>query len=197
MKKLILAILGGLAMNVGAVTFQWSTASQVSFGDSLVSSLSPSTFTAQLVYLGTDGKWTEISILDTGIDLGAETKVDGTVTSVSGKTGAFANRNSKASSTTKNGVANGTYSLLLTYVDNAGTSWFNLSSSTYTVPADADESTTGLSASFAFASGKTEVPFGEKLAAGGGWYTGTPIPEPSSAALALAGLALLIKRRRA
>lgn len=190
-------LLFGLVLNASAVSFQWSTASQVSFGDSLVSALTPATYTAQLVYLGTDGKWTEVSILDTGIDLGSETTVGNSVTSVSGKTGAFANRNSKANGSTTVATANGTYSLLLTYVDNAGTSWFNISSSTYTVPADADESTTGLSASFAFASGKTEVPFGEKLAAGGGWYTGTPIPEPSSAALALAGLALLIKRRRA
>ena len=195
MKKTFLILALGLALNANAVTFQWNSAAQVSFGESLVSALTPATYTAQLVYLGSGGAWSGVTISDAGIDIGSTaTKIDDPISSVSGKAGMFASQNSKFSGTTQKGVAGGVYSVLLTYVDKDNTTWYQISSSTYTVPTTADELTTGLTSTFAFSSTKNQVSSGSSVSAGSGWVA---VPEPSTAMLALAGLALLIKRRRA
>ena len=196
MKKTILVLMFGAVLNASAVSFQWNTSAQVSFGDSLVSALTPANYTAQLVYLGTDKTWTDVTISDAGLNIQKETTVGSPVTSVSGKSGIFASRNSTASGSTKNGVAGGVYGVFLTYTDSAGVNWYNISATTFTIPADADESTTGLSQAFAFSSTKTELASGSSVSSGTGWVSAA-VPEPSTAMLALAGLALLIKRRRA
>ena len=192
MKKTLLAILLGVTINASAVTFQWGSNGQVSFGDSLVSALTPATYTATVLYLGTDAAWTDVTITESGLSYDEQSV--GTGTSITGKAGAFASRNSTVSGTSKAGVAGGSYGLLLSYVDSDNKPWYNSSSTIYTIPADADESTTGLSSSFDFKSTKTQVASGGSVSAGSGWVA---VPEPSTAMLALAGLALLIKRRRA
>ena len=85
-----------------------------------------------------------------------------------------------------------TFGLYLTYTDTDNVTWYNVSSSTYTIPAGSSDITTGLSTTFAFDWKKNDE--GTRLTSGGGW---TQVPEPSTAMLALAGLALLLKRRRA
>ena len=77
---------------------------------------------------------------------------------------------------------------------NEGKTYFNLSSSTYTMSGLSDELSTPTAASFAFNyGGPTES---TKVSSGSGWVQAA-VPEPSTAALALAGLALLLKRRKA
>jgi hypothetical protein len=85
-----------------------------------------------------------------------------------------------------------TFGLYLTYTDGDNVTWYNVSSSSYTIPAGSSDITTGLSATFAFDWKQNDA--GTKLTSGGGW---TQVPEPSTAMLALAGLALLLKRRKA
>jgi len=85
----------------------------------------------------------------------------------------------------------------LSYVSE-GKTYYNYSANIYTVsgidPDVGDASTLG-DATFTFdMNTKTTLSGGQSATAGGGW---TVVPEPSTAMLALAGLALLIKRRRA
>ena len=95
-------------------------------------------------------------------------------------------------------VANGnSFGAYITYSDGANT-WYNFSSSIYTVSGI----TIGneiLSTSFDFNfTSKTEITKdGQAVNPGTGWVKMNVVPEPSTAMLTLAGLALLIKRRRA
>ena len=194
-----------LALTSQAVGFTWKSSAQVQFGDSLVSALTPNTYTAYLVYLGS-GSWGSTTIGESGLTFATSDKATGdSLTSLSGKTGALAKRNSQFSgsfdhaigSTTSSGytVAAGDYfGVYLAYTDGDGKTWYNLSSSVYQIPTSADDSTALDDASFAFASTKSELSSGSSVSAGGGWVA---VPEPSTAALALAGLALLLKRRKA
>lgn len=203
MKKTILTIsFCFLAVASHALTFTWASSGQVSFGESLISALDPASYTAHLVYLGTGSAWdiSGTAIGENNTDTGLTTE------SLYGKTGLAAKNNSKFSGSFQNNIgettsggytvaAGDTFGVFLTYTDSAGVTWYNFSSSKYTVPDTATDITTGLSGSFDFASTKTELASGKNASAGGGWYAA--VPEPSTAMLALAGLALLIKRRRA
>ena len=74
-----------------------------------------------------------------------------------------------------------------------GKTYYNLSTTTYTLSSIADNTSTetmSTASSFTWTTGEDS----SSLKAGGGW---TAVPEPSTAALALAGLALLLKRRKA
>ena len=93
-------------------------------------------------------------------------------------------------------VSKDAFALLLSYTSD-GKTYFNLSSvdSAYalSVPAEDPDIATYRDASFSF--GNTVVGESNSLSSGGGWTVA--VPEPSTAALALAGLALLLKRRKA
>ena len=89
-----------------------------------------------------------------------------------------------------------TFGLFLTYTDSDSVTWHNVSSSTYTIPSGSSDITTGLSTNFVFDWKQNER--GVALTSGGGWAAAPAVvPEPGTASLALAGLALLLKRRRA
>ena len=87
-----------------------------------------------------------------------------------------------------------TFAVLLKYTGASdGKVYFNLSSALVTmegVSLDPPVNANNTSSAFSYSTSSEKG----KLTAGGGW---TAVPEPSTAALALAGLALLIKRRRA
>ena len=85
--------------------------------------------------------------------------------------------------------------MLLSYTKE-GKTYYNISSTTYTLSGYTDATSTpdpyNLTPSnqtYTMADASTT-----KVSPGGGW---TAVPEPSTAALALAGLALLLKRRKA
>ena len=106
------------------------------------------------------------------------------------------------------GASNGqTYALLTKYVNDGKTYW-NLSSTLNTLSGlDPTDPRVNPEAWTNFAFGSTVVGESETLTAGGGWTLAkqqteptppTPdVPEPATGALALAGVALLFKRRRA
>ena len=87
------------------------------------------------------------------------------------------------------------FGMLLSYT-SGGKTYYNIAATTYTLSGFADATSTVDSYKLA-ASAMTYTTADAsttKAAPGGGW---TVVPEPSTAALALAGLALLLKRRKA
>ena len=92
----------------------------------------------------------------------------------------------------------GNYAAYMTYeADNK--TYYNVSTTTYAltaadVTALLQEGTALPASSFSFTDSKPDATMATASASSGGWVA---VPEPASAALALAGLAMLIKRRKA
>ena len=93
----------------------------------------------------------------------------------------------------------------MTYTKD-GTTYYNISSDIYTVPAGTADNATGVETTFGFSfADGGEVSKLSSAVIGDGWFSIgqqqdpiTPeVPEPATGALALAGVALLFKRRRA
>lgn len=87
-----------------------------------------------------------------------------------------------------------TFGVYVTYKDSDNVMWYNVLSYTYTIPSTADDTTTISAQTFGTDANYAVTGKGKPLTSGGGWVA---VPEPSTAALALAGLALLLKRRKA
>ena len=200
MKKTILAaLLCAITTSASAVTLSWASATAMKFdGSNLKSDTGVSGY---LIYLGTSDLADSYSVTKSST---AETIISSIGTNTgSSKTGS--NAMSKLSGSFdfnySDGYANDSskFALLLTYVKD-GTTYFNLSSAAYTLSGGNDEDVANQiplqdpnNASFAFSYGSAGE--SKTLSKGGGWTVA--VPEPSTAMLALAGLALLIKRRRA
>ena len=191
MKK-VLSLLAafGLVASASAASLVWSVNAIAFNGATLKSDTS---LTAYLVYLGNGGSLADS--YDTATIASSLTTV------------------STASGTTSRGIATSTYNMtvdgddwtvlngdvygvLLSYADSAsGKTYYNLASTTYTVSGIADERSSLSNYTLTAASQNyTTADDSSTIRAGGGW---TAVPEPSTAALALAGLALLLKRRKA
>jgi len=192
MKKTILAIalLVASATSSMAISFSWASATAIKFDGANLKS-NPDV-TGYLVYLGSGGSYADSYTLE------ASSTPDSVVSSVGTQLSSLAGTSGMSKISTKATFDFGTYNngdvfgMLLTYVKD-GTTYYNLSSSTYTLSGITDETSGPDGASFAFSyDTKGES---SSLSSGGGWTVA--VPEPSTAALALAGLALLLKRRRA
>ncbi len=87
------------------------------------------------------------------------------------------------------------FGVLLSYV-SSGKTYYNIATTTYTLSGFQDETSAVSELQLAAGDMNYGTASGSptKVTPGGGW---TAVPEPSTAALALAGLALLLKRRRA
>ena len=89
---------------------------------------------------------------------------------------------------------NDKFALVLSYADSAsGKTYWQISSTVNTLAGISDE--TSIPTAFNNYDGASTVSSGSSIRAGDGWVAA--VPEPSTAALALAGLALLLKRRKA
>ena len=195
-KATLIALFCFAATAAQAVTWTWS-ASGVKFdGTTLKSSTA---VTGYLIYLGTSSFADSYTVTKTSTADSIASTIGTKVDSVN-KTSAVGKLTGEWTfdyGTTYNNGDN--FAVLLQYVAEDKT-YFNLSSAVITLSGgnDADAATqtpatdpSNSAASFSFATA------GEKnsLSKGGGWTVA--VPEPSTAMLALAGLALLIKRRRA
>lgn len=201
MKKAFTAI-AVLALTIGAasaLSFQWGTSDKITFnGTQLTTAALAAPATVDLIYLGTDKAW---SFDESGI-VTDEVASTGSVT----VTGGAANKgkgNGTIDQLLGTSFADGStygngnvFGVLITYTDTEGNVWYNLSSNTFELTGVADDRTTIAKATFAFAWTNDESG-AEAPTAGGGWWTAPAVPEPVSAGLALAGIALLLKRRRA
>ena len=184
-----IALVAGVA---SAVNLSWGTASAVQFNGSNLKSNDG--VTGYLIALTSLSSYT----VD---DTFSETSV-GTVVSEKNKTGATSKISGTWYDIDTDTYGNGdTFAVLLKYVDGSDTYWnltsalVEMSGMTTDPPKNAD--TTSSAFSYATAEGTT-------LAAGGGWVkakAAEPVipdtPEPATGALALAGVALLFRRRRA
>lgn len=191
MKKAILTLTAIFAftMSASAVSFTWASSTAIKFDGSNLKSVS--TVTGYLIYLGSGAYDTSYTLSETSTGDAVSSDI-GTVIANKSGTSAMSKISSAATfdyGTYDNGDV---FGMLLVY-SNEGKTYFNLSSDTYTMSGLSDELSTPTAASFTFNyGGPTES---TKVSSGGGWTVA--VPEPSTAALALAGLALLIKRRRA
>ena len=191
--KSILASLVIMAtiVSANALTFAWgmgTTRAQFPTGTYVIDG----SVTAYLVYLGDSAAATYTidgyGLSNPTVDTGVSTSTG--LTSSKGRiTESFQQVYGSAvgSGTFVDGA---TFGLLLTHVD-AGVTWYNLAADKYTVTGAADDTSTLANAVFTFSFANSGQ--GTPLTAGGGWVA---VPEPATAALALAGLAMLIRRRK-
>lgn len=199
-----LFLLLAVVSSAEAASFQWGGGSvRVQFPTSTY--VIDGSATGYLVYLGTTGATYDIS--------GYNVLNDVVGTQVSTRTGMAA---TKGRMDTKFEVAQGApipntddgvmdngavFGMFITKVVD-GVTWINVSSSTHTVAGMDDWVGAPLpGAYFTFNWAQNEP--GTALTSGGGWTAQVPdtpeppVPEPATASIALAGLALLFKRRKA
>ena len=185
MKKILASIAVGLlaVSSASALSFDWDI-TKVSFNDALLKS--DTTVIGYCVYLASGS-------YSTSYDLTDPFSVSSIGTIVGTKEGT-SNKAKLGGTTTfdygdyKNGDV---FGFVLSYA-SGGKTYYNIASDTYTLSGIVDESSSLTTATGTFNYGtKGES---KTISSGTGW---TAVPEPSTAALALAGLALLIKRRRA
>ena len=187
-KLLILTLVAGIAGMASAVNMIWGTTG-VSFGGTTLKS--NGNVTGYLIALD--------SFSSTGYTLTDSFKTSDIGTQVDTKTktsavGKLSNSWVIDTDTYSNGS---TFAVLLKF-DNTGEGgdgkvYYNLCSDLVTMEdmsTDPPVNAKDTSASFSYSTSSTSG----KLTKGGGW---TAVPEPSTAMLAIAGLALLLKRRKA
>ena len=185
MKKtfLTIAALAMMATSASALSFQWATNILKFDGTNLKSDNAVS---AYLVYLGSGVSTLKDSYAFDSLPTAVGTQVDA-------KDGTAATSKVSQKFTFDFGTyENGdSFALVAKYTKNGETYW-NVSETVYTLTGIADETSSPDAANFTF-NNSTATP-AASVTTGGGW---TAVPEPSTAALALAGLALLLKRRKA
>ena len=186
MKKLFILATVLMAGMASAASVKWElNTAKATFGGSSVAKKG----TAYVVFLGSD----TLSSLSYA-DIIAKTQVgesNGYATSL-GKVSA-----KNISVDSESGLGN--YAVYMTYVGSDEKTYYNVSTDIYSltaanVEAFFNEGTAIPASSFSFVDSKPGTTMATASASGGGWVA---VPEPASAALALAGLAMLIKRRKA
>ena len=198
MKKTLAFALIATAISAQAISFVWNSNNvKIAFGtDTTIASAGG--IIATLLYLGTDDTATI-----NGFEVSNGLEVDSKATASSGAAaskGKYSKEFTKVLGTAFGDEENAPrlsagdyFTVLLTYEDTENNvTWINLAQNTWQIPEDALDITQDLTASFTHTFTKQEK--GTALSAGGGWVQ---VPEPSTAMLALAGLALLLKRRKA
>ena len=190
-KALTILLLCGLVSSASAVAISWSLTG-VAFGGNTLKS--DQNFTASLVYIG-NGASLASSYDPATISTELETVATATGTTAKGaQTGSYAIPAPESGDYTS--LNGNVYALLLSYADSAsGKTYYNLGSETFTISGVADATSSlnvykPAASSFSYGSSSDSG----SVSPGGGWVA---VPEPSTAALALAGLALLLKRRKA
>ena len=181
-KHLSLAAFALLAGTAQALSFQWSSNILKFDGANL---RNVNSVTGYLVYLGS-GATLESSYSVDSLPSAVGTEVDSKVGTAT---------TSKVAQTVEfnyGDYVNGdSFAMVVSYTSGADTYW-NISSTVYTLSGITDERSQLSNATFTF--DLTTAEKSSTVAVGGGW---TSVPEPATAALALLGLGMLVKRRKA
>ena len=192
MKHILTSLLCLLVGVASATTMNWN-ATLVSFNGSKVGKTTD--VVGYLIYLGGAG-----STLSNSYALTADSTADSIISSIGTKvatqtgTTVASKLNNNYSFTLDTDYSNGdVFAMLISYAKD-GKTYYNLTSAAVSMTgAIADPPTDAENANFSFS--YSTAGESSSLSKGGGWTVA--VPEPSTAMLALAGLALLIKRRRA
>ena len=176
-----------VAVSASAASFDWGTGStKVSFDGAAITTTNGAM--GYLVLL--TGTSLDVSISEGIVTPSAVSTKANTSTGMAAVKG-------RITGTYEGDLANGqNYGMFITYSDGTDT-WYNFSSTVYTVSGLADATSPLDAAVFAFDfASQSEVTDGDTITAGSGWVKYTAVPEPASAMLALAGVAMLIRRRK-
>ena len=190
MKKFItMMVVALVAVSASAASFSWGTGTtSVSFDGTKITTANGAM--GYLVLL--TGTSLEASVIEDAIS--APSYVSSKANT---STGLAATKGRIAGQYESSDIANGqNYGMFITYSDGTDT-WYNFSSTVYTVSGLADATSSLEAAVFALDfTTQNEVSNGDAITAGKGWYKAVAVPEPASAMLALAGVAMLIRRRK-
>lgn len=191
MKTNIIIFFVVAAMSAQAASFSWGTTTKTQFNGSAVGGIS-----ASLIYLGAVD-----SIQGVTYTVTSDLTESGVISLIGTDTGSDATSSTSAMTKGKlsgtytfdSGVADGDYfAILLTYTSDDKT-YYNLSNAS----AASYDSVVGAWNGFSTtAQWNTSASTEGALSAGGGWVAAAAVPEPATGALALAGIALLFKRRK-
>lgn len=191
MKKLLgLAVCLGLVASTSAATLNWGAATIKFDSTSLANNEDVKGY---LIYLGHSGSDYSESYDISSDQISTIVSSIGSQVADAKKPNALGTFNIKSTFDTSAYGNGDVFGMLLTYT-NQGTTYYNLSSAVKSMTGLVEEPPTDpdkITFSFSYASGDAS----RTISAGGGWHAA--VPEPSTAALALAGLALLLKRRKA
>ncbi len=192
MKKLLtLSLAVGFAGMASAVSMQWGSASAIKFDGSNLKS--DATVTGYLIALDSFVDKYKVTDSFSAVDIGTKVDEKNKTTTLSKIT------NTWTIDTTSYGNGD-TFAVLLKYTGASdGKTYWNLSSGLLTMVGMDDGSgdtppndANAVSAAFSFAKGTDGT-----LTAGGGWVAAAAVPEPGIACMALLGIGMMIKRRRA
>lgn len=193
MKRLfILGALAAFGLQASGATISWG-AEKSYFGESSVGKIA----TGYLVYLGTAGTtWASTTVDYIAIAEGTSSNYLSTKSSSTGKVSGQVAATEDVTpvysgATTLITDGNSVFGIMLTYVNAADSKTYYHLGGTYTF--DTNDESTYTSGTKMFTWTDSGIASNSDTAAQG-WVA---VPEPSTAMLALAGLALLIKRRRA
>ncbi len=195
MKKFgILALLlaACTAAQAASITWQLNTSAKVNFDSSSIGKNG----SMYVVYLGTENTLASLTYADV---MGKTAVGDSPYATSLGQVETKEVTVSVAESTCNpSGCENSYFAAYMQY-ESGGKTYINVSSTVFAltgadVNAFLTEGTAVPSSSFGFTDSKPTTSLSTTSASSGGWVA---VPEPSTAALALAGLALLLKRRKA
>ncbi len=194
MKKTLALLLAFAAATSFGASFDWGTGSvKAAFGDTVFNTAG-NLGTMYLVQL-TDTKTVSDLFTATASSLTPAASVSSATPATSGSN---ANRGKVKGTFDNAAVANGNVFGAYFIYNDGEKNWYNFSSTTFTVSGVSIGNEILDPAVFAFNfTTKTPDAAGTDVTAGGGWYSLKTVPEPATGALALAGVALLFKRRKA
>ena len=194
MKKLIAFSIAVFAISASAASFQWRVTGATFNGTALEN------VAGYLVYLGTSTSVSDlytINFTPPG-EITPAAYVDSGATGTGRNAGTLLKTYNDATSTGGDGsqVAIGKYfGAVLVYNDGTDT-WYNFTTAAQSITADATGAFERKTFAFDFTT-KTTIDADGQTPSGWTKINIAAVPEPSTAALALAGLALLLKRRKA